>query len=155
MSKNDHPNITLVKNKKAFFDYEILERMETGIVLCGSEVKSIKDGKVSIKECYCRFIGRELFVIGMHVSEYKNANIFNHKTIRDRKLLLHRMELKKLFGKAEVAGFTIIPLSIYKKRHLIKVEIALVRGKREYDKRQTIKDRDVQKETDRLMKAHR
>jgi SsrA-binding protein len=155
MSKIDQQNITLVKNKKAFFDYEIIDRMEAGIVLCGSEVKSIKDGKVSIKECYCRFIGNELFIVGMHVSEYKNANIFNHKTVQDRKLLLHRQEMKKLYGKAEIAGFTIIPLSVYKKRHLIKVEIALVRGKREFDKRHTIKERDVKKETDRLFKNHR
>jgi len=155
MSKDNQSNITLVKNKKAFFDYEILDRMEAGIVLCGSEVKSIKDGKVSIKECYCRFINNELYIIGMHVSEYKNANIFNHKTVHDRKLLLHRQEMKKLIIKTEIAGLTMVPLSVYKKKHLIKVEIALVKGKREFDKRHTIKERDAQKETARLFKNHR
>lgn len=146
-------NTNLAQNKKAFHDYEILEKYEAGIVLVGSEVKSIKAGKVSLKECYAKFIEDELFVIGMHVSEFKEANIFNHETTRNRKLLLNKRELKKLKVKLQNTGLTVIPLRVYKKMHLIKVEIGLCKGRREYEKRDAIKEREVRREIDRAMKS--
>ncbi len=146
-------NTNLAQNKKAFHDYEILERYEAGIVLVGSEVKSIKAGKVSLKECYARFFGDELFVVGMHVSEFREANIFNHETTRNRKLLMKKRELKKLQIKLQNTGLTIIPLKIYRKMHLIKVEIGLCKGKREYEKREAIKEREVKREMDRVVKS--
>lgn len=150
--KKENQDNTLARNKKAFFEYEIIEKFETGIVLQGSEVKSMKAGKVSIKESYGKFVGNELFIVGMNVAEYKNANIFNHEALRERKLLLHKRELKKLQQKSDIAGYSIIPLAIYKKKHLIKVQIGLGRGKREYDKRQTLKDRDGKREVARMTK---
>ena len=155
MAKKIVNNTSLARNKKAFFDYEIVERMEAGIELLGSEVKAVKTGKVSIKECYGRFTGSELFLVGMHISEYANANIFNHDIKRVRKLLLHKQELKKLQAKTDIAGMTIVPLAVYRKKHLVKVEIALVRGKREYDKRNTIKDRENKRNLDRVMKHYK
>jgi SsrA-binding protein len=149
------PDNTLARNKKAFHDYEIMERLEAGIVLAGSEVKSMKQGRISLKESYCKFIDNELYVIGMHVSEFKNASTYQHDITRNRKLLLHKRELFKLNVKLQNTGLTIIPLKIYKKKHLIKIEIGLCKGKREYEKRQTIKDRENKIELDRVMKDFR
>lgn len=146
-------NTNLAQNKKAFHDYEILEKYEAGIVLVGSEVKSIKAGKVSLKECYARFFDNELFIVGMHVSEFREANIFNHETTRNRKLLMKKKELKKLQIKLQNTGLTVIPLRIYRKMHLIKVEIGLCKGKREYEKRDAIKEREVKREIDRVTKS--
>ncbi|MBN1967872.1 MAG: SsrA-binding protein SmpB [Candidatus Delongbacteria bacterium] len=145
-------NTSLAKNKKAFFDYEIIDKYEAGMVLLGSEVKSMKLGKVSIKEAYCKFVGNELFVIGMFVSEYKGASVFTHVTTRERKLLLHKQELKRLKQKSENTGMTVVPLEVYKAKHLIKIRIALAKGKREYEKRDTIRDRDAEREIQRAMK---
>jgi len=153
--KTKIPDNTLARNKKAFHDYEILERLEAGMVLVGSEVKSIKQGRISLKESYCKFIDDELFAIGMHVSEFENANIFNHDITRNRKLLLHKRELIKLKIKMQNTGLTIIPLKVYKKKHLIKIEIGLCKGKREYEKRQSIKDREGKIEIDRATKSFR
>ena len=158
MAKNKKtkiPDNTLAKNKKAFHDYEILERHEAGMVLVGSEVKSIKEGRISLKESYCKFIDNQLFVIGMHVSEFKNANMNNHDITRNRKLLLHKRELHKLSVKLQNTGLTVIPLKVYKVRHLIKIEIGLCKGKREYEKRQSIRDRENKIEVDRVTKAFR
>jgi SsrA-binding protein len=119
----------------------------------GSEVKSIKAGKVSLKECYARFFDNELFIVGMHVSEFREANIFNHETTRNRKLLMKKKELKKLQIKLQNTGLTVIPLRIYRKMHLIKVEIGLCKGKREYEKREAIKEREVKREMDRITKS--
>jgi SsrA-binding protein len=148
--KNTNP--TLAQNKKAFHDYDILERYEAGIALVGSEVKSIKDGKVSLKESYARFYGDELFIVGMHISEFREANINNHEPLRNRKLLMHRKELKKIAVKLQNVGLTLIPLRIYKKVHLIKVEIGLCKGRREFEKRDAIKEREVKRELDRVTK---
>ncbi|NOR44209.1 MAG: SsrA-binding protein SmpB [Candidatus Delongbacteria bacterium] len=149
------PDNTLARNKKAFHDYEILERLEAGMVLAGSEVKSMKQGRISLKESYCKFIDNELYVIGMHVSEFKNASTYQHDITRNRKLLLHKRELHKLSVKLQNTGLTIIPLSVYKKKHLIKISIGLCKGKREYEKRQSIKDRENKIELDRVMKDFR
>lgn len=151
VKKNSNPN--LAQNKKAFHDYEIIEKYEAGIVLVGSEVKSIKAGKVSLKESYARFYEDELFVVGMHVAEFVEANIFNHETTRKRKLLLNKRELKKLQVKLQNTGLTIIPLRIYRKMHLIKMEIGLCKGKREFEKRDAIKEREVKREMDRVVKS--
>lgn len=149
--KTANPN--LAQNKKAFHDYEILDRYEAGIVLLGSEVKSVKNGKVSLKECYAKIINGELFIIGMHISEFREANINNHEPLRNRKLLLHKKELKKLAVKLQNVGLTVIPLRIYRKMHLIKVEIGLCKGKREFEKRSAIKDREVKRDLDRIAKS--
>lgn len=148
-------NTTLAKNKKAFHDFEIVDRYEAGITLMGSEVKSVKEGRVSIKESYGKFIKGELYLISMHIAEYMGCAAFNHETLRERKLLLHKKELRKLRMKVETAGMTIVPLRVYRKKHLIKVEVALVRGKREFEKRATIKERENKREIDRAMKAFR
>jgi SsrA-binding protein len=145
MAKNKKtkiPDNTLAKNKKAFHDYEILERYEAGMVLVGSEVKSIKQGRISLKESYCKFIDNQLFVN-------------NHDITRNRKLLLHKRELHKLSVKLQNTGLTVIPLKVYKVRHLIKIEIGLCKGKREYEKRDSIKDRENKIELDRVAKAFR
>ncbi|MBU4487167.1 MAG: SsrA-binding protein SmpB [Candidatus Delongbacteria bacterium] len=152
-SEKKNTNTNLAQNKKAYHDYEILEKYEAGIVLVGSEVKSIKAGKVSLKESYARFFDNELFIVGMHVSEFAEANIFNHETTRKRKLLLNKRELKKLQIKLHNTGLTIIPLRIYRKMHLIKMEIGLCKGKREFEKRETIKEREVKRELDRVVKS--
>lgn len=152
--KKNIDNNTIARNKKAFFDYEIIERMEAGIELLGSEVKAVKLGKISIKESFGKFKRNELFLVNMNIAEYENANIFNHDLKRERKILLHRKELRRLQIKVETAGMTIVPLSVYKKKHLIKVEIALVKGKREFDKRNTIKDRENKRNLDRVMKHY-
>jgi SsrA-binding protein len=152
-AKKKTANPNLAQNKKAFHDYEILDRYEAGIVLLGSEVKSVKNGKVSLKESYAKLINGELFIIGMHVSEFREANINNHEPLRNRKLLLHKKELKKLAVKLQNVGLTVIPLRIYRKMHLIKVEIGLCKGKREFEKRSAIKDREVKRDLDRIAKS--
>lgn len=152
-AKKKTANPNLAQNKKAFHDYEILDRYEAGIVLLGSEVKSVKNGKVSLKECYAKMINGELFIIGMHISEFREANINNHEPLRNRKLLLHKKELKKLAVKLQNVGLTVIPLRIYRKMHLIKVEIGICKGKREFEKRSAIKDREVKRDLDRIAKS--
>ncbi|MFO7809907.1 MAG: SsrA-binding protein SmpB [Candidatus Delongbacteria bacterium] len=151
--KKTNKNPNLAQNKKAYRDYEILDKFEAGIVLLGSEVKSVKQGRVSLKESYAKFSGDELYIIGMHISEFKEANIMNHEPLRSRKLLLHRKELRKLQIKLQNVGLTVIPLRIYKKMHLVKVEIGLCRGRREYEKRAVIKAREVKRDLDRIMKS--
>ncbi|HQO08675.1 MAG TPA: SsrA-binding protein SmpB [Clostridiales bacterium] len=146
-------NLVLAQNKKAYHDYEILEKFECGIVLVGSEVKSVKAGKVSLKESYARFFDNELWVVGMHIAEFIEANIFNHETTRKRKLLLHKKELKRLAVKLQNTGLTLIPLKVYRKMHLVKVEIGLCKGKREFEKREAIKEREVKREMDRAVKS--
>lgn len=136
----------LANNKKAYFDYFIEDELEAGIELKGSEVKSIKLGKVSIKESFIRIIKNEAFIMGMFVSNYSFANIYNVEETRVRKLLLNRKEIKKLLEKTKLLGYTIVPLTVYNKNGLIKVKIALARGKKIYDKRETIKKRDISRE---------
>lgn len=146
-------NAVLAQNKKAYHDYEILEKFEAGIVLVGSEVKSVKAGKVSLKESYARFYDNELWVVGMHIAEFIEANIFNHETTRKRKLLLHKKEMKKLSVKLQNTGLTLIPLRVYRKMHLIKIEIGLCKGRREFEKRDAIKEREGKREMDRAVKS--
>ena len=146
-------NVKLVaNNKKAYHDYFILETFEAGIALSGTEVKSIRMGKCSIKEAFVRVEKGEVFIYGMHISPYEKGNIFNKDPLRVRKLLLHRSEINKLLGKTKEQGITIMPLKVYLKRSLVKVEIGLARGKKLYDKRQDIAKKDQKREAQREFK---
>ena len=146
-------NVKLVaNNKKAYHDYFILETFEAGIALSGTEVKSIRMGKCSIKEAFVRVEKGEVFIYGMHISPYEKGNIFTKDPLRVRKLLLHRSEINKLLGKTKEQGITIMPLKVYLKGSLVKVEIGLARGKKLYDKRQDIAKKDQKREAQREFK---
>lgn len=136
----------IANNKKAYFDYFIEDEFEAGIELKGTEVKSIKLGKVSIKESFVRIIKNEVFIMGMFISSYEFGNIHNVNETRVRKLLLNRKEIKKIHEKIKIKGYTIVPLSVYNKSGLIKIKIALARGKKNYDKRESIKQRDLSRD---------
>ena len=138
--------IEIARNKKARFDYEIIETFEAGIVLKGSEVKSLRQKKASIQEAYARVKDGEVYITGMNIAVYEMANRFNHEPVHDRKLLLHRHEIKRLIGKVQEKGFTLVPLRLYFKNGKVKVELGLARGKAKYDKRDSIKKREVDRE---------
>lgn len=137
--------LVIQDNKKARFDYEILETFEAGIVLTGSEVKSLRDKSVQLKDSYISFINDEAFLQNAHISPYKASSYNNHEPERLRKLLLHREELEKIFGKIKEKGLSCVPLKIFFKKGLVKLDIALVRGKKLHDKRETIKNREANK----------
>jgi SsrA-binding protein len=140
-----------IKNKRASFEYLLLEKFTAGIILTGSEIKSIREGKVSLQEAYCDFLQNELFIKQMNIAQYKQASYNNHEPARDRKLLLNKRELKKLKKKLDEKGLTIIPLRMFvNDRGLAKVEIALGKGKKIYDKRESLKEKDEKREMDRL-----
>lgn len=142
-----------ILNKRARFEYELLDKYEAGIVLTGTEIKSIRLSKASITESFCEFIEGELYIINMMIDEYKFGTFYNHKTKRERKLLLHRRELQKLGRKLKDAGNTIVPLKLYiNEKGLAKLQIALAKGKKLYDKRETIKDRENKRNLGRLLK---
>ena len=152
MEKN---NIKLAaNNKKAYFDYFIEDKWEAGIALYGTEVKSVRMGKVSIKESYIKIEKGEVFIYNMHISPYEKGNIFNRDPIRVRKLLLHRSEINKLSGRIAEKGYTLVPLQIYIKNGLAKVEIGLAKGKKLYDKRDSIAKKDVRRENEREFKIN-
>lgn len=142
----------IANNKKAYHDYFILEKYEAGIVLHGTEVKSLRMGQCSIKEAFIRIENGEMFIYGMHVSPYEKGNIFNKDPLRPRKLLLHKYEINKLLGKTKEKGIAIVPLKVYFKGSLVKVEIGLAKGKKLYDKRQDIAKKDQQREASRDFK---
>ena len=142
-----------IKNKKAYFEYEILEKFVAGMQLMGSEVKSIREGKANIQESFCYFKKNELWIRGLHVSEYEQAAHYGHKALRERKLLLSKRELKKLQYKTKEKGLTIVALKLFLSgRGWVKLEIGLAKGKKIYDKRNTIKDRDAKRDLDRIKK---
>lgn len=143
----------IANNKKAYHDYFILETYEAGIALHGTEVKSLRMGKCSIKEAFIRVENEEVFIYGMHISPYEKGNIFNKDPLRVRKLLLHKYEIRKLLGKTKEKGMTLVPLKVYLKDSLVKVEIGLVKGKKLYDKRQDIAKKDQQREAQRDFKV--
>lgn len=143
---------TFAQNRKARHEYTIEETYEAGIVLYGTEVKSIRQGKVSMKECYAAFSNGEIFVYGMHITPYEQGNIFNSDPVRTRKLLLNKRELRKLDMDTKEKGFTLIPISLYEKNGLVKLSLALARGKKLYDKRAAMKERDAKKKIDRALK---
>ncbi len=143
-------------NKKAFFLYEILETYEAGVSLLGSEVKSIREGRISLKESYAEIKGGEAFLVNCHISPYGPANRLNHQPMRERKLLLHRREIKRLTGKIREKGLTLVPTKVLiNERGKIKVEIALAKGKKAYQKREAIKERDRERELRTEMKRWR
>lgn len=151
MAKND--NIKLVaQNKKAYHDYFIEDTYEAGISLAGTEVKSLRGGKCSLKESFIEEKHGEMLILGMHISPYEKGNIFNRDPLRTRKLLLHDYEIRKLSAQAQTKGYTIVPLKVYFKGSLVKVEIGLAKGKKLYDKRETIARRDIEREAQREMK---
>lgn len=144
-----------IKNKRASFEYYVIEQLVAGIVLTGTEIKSIRDGKANLSDSYCVFVGTELFVKGMHISEYTYGTYNNHDPKRDRKLLLNFRELKKLSTKVKEKGFTIIPLALFiDEKGLAKVDIALARGKHHFDKRDTLKEKDSKREIDRMKQKY-
>jgi len=136
-------------NRKAKYQYEIIEKYEAGLVLLGTEVKSLRESKVNIQEAYGKFINNELWLINSHISEYKYGNINNHDPLRPRKLLLNRREIKKIKTKLQEKGLTLIPIKIYFKNSYAKVEIAIAKGKKMYDKRETIKKREIERKLKR------
>ncbi|MEF9437336.1 MAG: SsrA-binding protein SmpB [Candidatus Mariimomonas ferrooxydans] len=139
-------------NRKAYHDYSIEETYEAGISLLGTEVKSMREGRVNLKDSYAVIKGNEVFLFNCHVSPYSHGNIQNHDPLRTRKLLLHRREIDKLWGKLSQRGFTLIPLRIYFKRGKAKVEIGLVKGKRKYEKREALKEKEAQREIQRHLR---
>ena len=147
--------MSIASNRKAWHEYHILEKYEAGITLKGTEVKSIREGKVSIKESYVRFFGDEIFIIGMHIADYSSKGYENTENVRDRKLLLHRKELNKLKSKVDEKGVTMVPLSIYLKKNLIKIEFGLAKGKKLWDKRKDKMDKDIKRNIDRKLKEYK
>lgn len=144
----------LVKNRKARFNYEIIDTFEAGIALKGTEIKSLREGGGSLQEAYIKIIKSELWLVGASIAPYKFGNIHNHEETRDRKLLMHKREIERLRIATQEKGFAIIPLSLYLKKGRVKVKIATGKGKKTIDKRDTIKERDVKRSMDRAMKDH-
>lgn len=142
----------IANNKKAYFDYFIEDKYEAGIELFGTEVKSLRMGKCSIKESFLRIERGEVYVYGMHISPYEKGNIFNKDPLRVRKLLLHKREIMKLSGEIAQKGYTLVPLSVYLKGSLVKVEIGLAKGKKLYDKRETLAKKDQRREAEKEFK---
>lgn len=142
-----------ILNKRARFEYELSDEMEAGIVLTGTEIKSLRMGRASIAESFCQFINGELFIINMQIEEYKLGTFYNHKAKRERKLLLHRRELQKLERRVKDVGYTIVPLKVHiNDAGRAKVLIAVGRGKKQFDKRETIKERENKRNLDRILK---
>ncbi|MCL5236631.1 MAG: SsrA-binding protein SmpB [Nitrospirae bacterium] len=142
----------VAQNRKAYHDYSIEETAEAGIQLLGTEVKSLRDGKANLKDSYVLIKDTEAFLFNCHISPYTHGNIMNHDPVRTRKLLLHSKEIERLKGKMQQKGYTLVPLKIYFKGSYVKVEIGLAKGKREYEKRETIKEREARRDIERAMK---
>ncbi len=143
---------TITQNKKAYHDYFVEETYEAGIELCGTEVKSLRAGRVNLKDSWCNIVDGEIFVNGMHISPYDHGNIFNRDPIRVRKLLMHKKEIMKLFGTVQQQGLSLIPLSLYFKGSKVKVQVGLCKGKKLYDKRASIAERDAKRNIERAFK---
>lgn len=141
-----------IKNKKATFDYNIEETFETGIVLKGTEIKSIREGKANLKDSYAVIKNGEVFLLNMHISAYENGNIFNHQETRTRKLLLHKKEILKLRDKVEISGYTLIPIKLYFKGNKAKILLGLGKGKKTFDKRESLKEKTSKREIERFLK---
>jgi SsrA-binding protein len=142
-----------IKNKKAYFEYTILDKYVAGVKLLGTEIKSIREGKANLNDAFCTFIDNQLYVRNLHISEYSHGSFYNHEAKRDRVLLLNKKELKKLQTRGEEKGLTIVPLAMFiSERGFAKLEIGLAQGKKTFDKRETMKERDTKIEMDRAMK---
>ncbi|MFA5519739.1 MAG: SsrA-binding protein SmpB [Spirochaetota bacterium] len=146
--------IDIIRNKKARFEYEIHDTYEAGVVLRGTEVKSIRLRKVNIQESYARIKDGEVFIVGMNISPYEMGNRFNHEALRERKLLLHKSEIRKLIGKLNEKGYTLVPLRLYIKNGKVKIELGLGKGKAVYDKKKAIQDRDMKRDMQRDIKKY-
>lgn len=155
MAKEKEPQKLIANNKKAYHEYFIDETYEAGIALHGTEVKSMRMGKCSIKESFIRIENGEVFVYGMHVSPYEKGNIFNKDPVRPRRLLMHKREIRKLHALVKQDGYTLVPLSVYFKDSRVKVEVGLCKGKKNYDKRDAAAQRDAKRTIDRAMKSYR
>ena len=145
-------NKLFAKNRKAYHDYHIEEKYEVGMVLTGTEVKSIRSGKANLKESYARIEDGEVFIHSMHISPYEQGNRFNHEPLRKRKLLMNRREINRLIGVTREKGYTLIPTLLYEKKGLVKMELALARGKKEYDKRDALATKEAKREVERAFK---
>ncbi len=143
-----------INNRKANYEYEIIDTVETGIVLTGTEIKSIKNGMANIKDSYAIIRKNEVFLLNMHISPYEQGNIFNHEETRTRKLLLHKNEILKLNEKINLLGYTLIPLKLYFKKNKAKILLGLAKGKKLYDKREAIKKKDIDRDTKRILKNY-
>lgn len=141
-----------VINREARFNYFILEEIECGIVLTGTEIKAIREGKVNLKDSYAKIKNNEVYLLNTHISEYKEGNIFNHDPRRTRKLLLHKREILKLRDKVDQEGLTLVPLKLYMQRNKVKILLGLCKGKKNFDKRETMKERDLKREASKLQK---
>ncbi len=145
-----------IKNRRASFEFDLLEKLEAGIMLLGTEIKSVRDGKVNIGDAFCYFRKEELWVRNLNIAVYAHGTFYNHEPLRERKLLLHKRELLKLLAKTKEKGYTIIPLRVYiSERGMAKMEIALAKGRKIYDKRDNIKSRESKRDIDRAMKGGR
>lgn len=142
----------ITTNRKARHDYQILGTLETGIVLSGTEVKSLRDGRANLRDSYADLRNGEVFLFNVHISPYDHGNIYNHDPVRERKLLLHKKEIRKLAGKVQEKGLTLVPLKLYFKRGKVKVELAVARGKKVYDKRHDIAKRDAERDLRKELK---
>jgi len=143
-----------IKNRKANFEYEILDTYEAGIVLVGTEIKSIRGGKADLKDSYAIIKNNEIFLLNMHISSYEKGNQFNHEETRTRKLLMHKKEIMKLKDKVEIEGFTLIPLKLYFKNSMAKILIGLAKGKKNFDKRESIKKKDIERQVQKDLKDY-
>ena len=156
MTKPPDPGERVIAtNRKAFFNYEILDRAEAGVSLLGTEVKAIREGGFNFRDSFIAFRGGEMFLVGARIGPYSHGNLANHPDERDRKLLLHKREILKMGGKATEKGFTLIPLKAYFKNGRVKVEIGLARGKKAHDKRESIKKKDIDRETRQAVRSRR
>ena len=142
----------IAQNKKAYHDYFVIEKLEAGIELFGTEVKSLRLGQVNLKDSYCSFKENEIFILGMHISPYEKGNIFNRDPLRTRRLLAHKNEIRKLAQQVKLQGCTLVPLALYFKRGRVKLDLGLCKGKKLYDKRETAAKRAAQRDIDRAMK---
>jgi SsrA-binding protein len=145
---------TIAQNKKAYHEYFVIESFETGIELCGTEVKSIRQGRVNLKDAWCTIEKGELFVKGMHISPYEQGNIFNKDPLRVRKLLMHRREIMRLLGHVKQDGYSLIPLSLYFKGSMVKMQLGLCKGKKLYDKRADMAAKSAKRDIERAVKEH-
>ena len=141
-----------IKNKKASFDYFIEEEIECGIVLKGTEIKSIRNGQANIKDCYAIVKNNEVFLLNMYIAKYNDASIFNHDERRTRKLLLNKREILKLRDKVEISGYTLVPIKLYFKGNRAKILLGICKGKKNYDKRESIKEKDVKRDIEKALK---
>ncbi len=152
MAEKNSQNRTIAQNKKAFHDYYVEESFEAGIELCGTEVKSMRQGRVNLKDSWCGIQDGEIFVNGMHISPYEQGNIFNRDPMRKRKLLMHKKEIMRLYGTVKQEGLALIPLSLYFKGSRVKLQLGLCKGKKLYDKREAAAQKSAKRDIERAMK---